>query len=107
MLFTHWLNYRLIHVIEILLSNLLVYRHGVEFSPFVGARIVAGIMWFIADGMMIGPNAPGNIIGRGHAVALNEVFCFNLLAAVQKTRSVLEFCMSFGKWCKFTSLNEF
>jgi hypothetical protein len=48
-------------------------------------------MWFIANGVMIRPDAPGNIIGRGRVVALDEVFCVNLLAAVQKTRSVLEF----------------
>jgi hypothetical protein len=28
LLFTHWLNYGLIQVIEIFLSNVLVYRHG-------------------------------------------------------------------------------
>jgi hypothetical protein len=64
LLFTHWLNYRLIYVIEISSSNLLVYRHGGEFSPFVGARIVAGIVQFIASSVMIRPNASGNIIGR-------------------------------------------
>jgi hypothetical protein len=83
-------------VIEILSSNLLVYRYGGEYSPFVGARIVAGIMRFIANGMKIRPDAPGNIIGRGHVVALNEGFHVDLPTAVQKTRSLLEFCMSFG-----------
>jgi hypothetical protein len=33
LLFTHWLNYGLICMIEILSSNVLVYRHGGEFSP--------------------------------------------------------------------------
>jgi hypothetical protein len=83
-------------VIEILSSNLLMYRHGGEFSPFVAARIVAGIMRFIVNGMMIRPNAPGNIIGGGRVVALNEVFHVNLPTAVQKMRRVLEFYMSFG-----------
>jgi hypothetical protein len=87
----HWLNHGLIHMIETSSSNVLVYRHGGEFSPFVGARIVAGIMQFIADGMMMSPDAPGNIIGRGCVSALNEVFHVNLQTAVQKTKNVLEF----------------
>jgi hypothetical protein len=95
-MFTHWLNYGLIRVIEISLSNVLVYRHGGEFSPFVGARISAGIMQFIADGMMMTPDAPGNVIGRGCVAALNEVFCVNLPTVVQKTKNMLEFCMRFG-----------
>jgi hypothetical protein len=82
LLFTHWLNCGLIHVIEISSSNPLVNRHGSEFSPFVGARIVVGIMQFIANGMMIRPNAPGNIIGRGRIAALNEVSHVNLPKAV-------------------------
>jgi hypothetical protein len=45
---------------------------------------------------MISPNAPGNIIGRGHNAALNVVFRVNLPTAIQKTRRVLEFCMRFG-----------
>jgi hypothetical protein len=51
LLFMHWLNYGLIRMIEILSSNVLMHRHGGEFSPFVGARIVAGITQFIADGI--------------------------------------------------------
>jgi hypothetical protein len=96
LLFKHWLNYGLIRVIEILLSNVLVYRHGGEFSPFVGARIVAGIMQFIANGMMMSSDAPGNIIGRGRIGALNEVFHANLQTAIQKMKNVLEFCIRFG-----------
>jgi hypothetical protein len=92
----HWLNHELIHVIEILSSNVLVYRHGGEFSPFVGARIVTGIMQFITNGMMMSPNAPGNIIGRECIGALNEVYHVNLKTAIQKTKDVLEFCMRFG-----------
>jgi hypothetical protein len=68
-------------------SNILVYSHGGEFSSFVGARIVAGIMQFIANCVMISPNAPGNIICRGRVVALSEVFHVDLLTAVQKTRN--------------------
>ncbi len=78
-------------MIEISSSNVLVYRHGGEFSCFVGARIVAGIMRFIAKGMMIKPDAPDNIIGRGRVTALNEVFHVNLLEAIQKTKLSLEF----------------
>jgi hypothetical protein len=95
-MFTHWLNYGLIRVIEILLSNVLVYRHGGEFTPFVGARIAAGIMGFIAGGMMMTPNAPGNVIGRGCVAALNEPFLVDLPTAVQKMKNVLEICMRFG-----------
>jgi hypothetical protein len=65
-------------------------------SLFVGARIVAGIMQFIANGMMMSPNAPGNIIGRRRVGALNDVFHVNLQTAVQMTKNVLEFCMRFG-----------
>jgi hypothetical protein len=96
LLFMHWLNHGLICMIEILSSNVLVYRPGGEFSPLVGARIVAEIMQFIANGMMMSPNAQGNIIGRGRVGALNEVFHVNLQTAVQKTTNVLEFCMRFG-----------
>jgi hypothetical protein len=62
-------------MIEILLSNMLVYRHGGEFSPFVGARIVAGIMGFIADRMMMTPDAPGNVIGRGCVATAQMLPC--------------------------------
>jgi hypothetical protein len=74
-------------VIEISSSNLLVYRHGGEFSPFVGARIVVGIMRFIANGVMIRPDAPDNIIGRGRIAVLNEVFMstFRKLSKRQNT----------------------
>jgi hypothetical protein len=84
----HWLNYGLICVIEISLSNLLIYSHGGEFSPFVGARIVAEIMQFITNGMMISPDVPGNIIGRGYIGALDKIFRINLPTAVQKTKNV-------------------
>ncbi len=80
----HWLNYGLIWVIEILLINLLIYSRGGEFSPFVGERIVTGIMQFIANGVMTSPDATGNIIGRGCIGALNEVFHVNLPTAIQK-----------------------
>jgi hypothetical protein len=96
LMFTHFLNYGLIYVIEILSSNVLVYRYGGELSPFVGARIFAGIMRFIANSMMMTLNAPGNIIGRGPIGALNEVYHIDLQTAVQKTKNVLEFCMRFG-----------
>jgi hypothetical protein len=96
LLFMHWHNYGQILVIEILYSNVLMYRHEGEFSAFVGVKIVAGIMQFIADNMMISPDAPGNIIGRGRVGALNEVFHVNLPTAIQKAKNVLEFCMRFG-----------
>jgi hypothetical protein len=91
-------SWGLIRVIEISWSYVLVYRHGGKFNPFVGARIVAGIMQFIAGSMMMSPNpnVPDNIIGRGLVGALNEVFHVDLQTAVQKTKNVLEFCMRFG-----------
>ena len=95
-MFTHWLNYGLIRVIEILLSNVLMYRHGGGFHPFAGARIVKEIMCFVADSMMVTPNSLGNVIDRGRIGLLNEVFSVDLPAAIQKTKSVLEFCMRFG-----------
>jgi hypothetical protein len=107
LLFTHWLNYGLICMIEISSCNLLVYSHGGEFSPFVGSRIVAGIMQFIANGVMISPDAPGNIIGRGSVAVLNEVFLVNLLTAIQKTKNMLEFCMRFGNGMSLTHLMNF
>jgi hypothetical protein len=54
---------------------MLVYRHGGKFSPFIGARIAAGIVQFIANGMMMSPDAPGNVIGRERIGMLKEVFC--------------------------------
>jgi hypothetical protein len=95
LLSTNRLNHGLIRMIEILLSNVLMYRHGGEFSPFVGARIVAEIMQFIANGIMKSSNVPGNIIGRGHSGALNEDYHVNLQTAVQKTNNALELCMRF------------
>jgi hypothetical protein len=95
-MFMHWLKYGLIHVIEILLSNVLVYKRGGGFHPFVEARIVKGIKRFVADGMMVTPDSPGNVIGRGRVGALNEVFNVDHPAAIQKTKSVLEFCTRFG-----------
>ncbi len=68
-----------------------MYRHGGEFIPFVGARIVAGIIRFIANGKMMSPNATGNIIGRGCVGVLNKVFHVNLQTAVQK----IKMCWSF------------
>jgi hypothetical protein len=84
LLFMYWLNHGLIRVIEISSSNLLVYRHGDEFSPAIGARIVAGIMQFIANGVMISLDVLGNIIGRGGVAALNVVFHVDHLTAIQK-----------------------
>jgi hypothetical protein len=91
LLLTHWLNHGLIRVIEILSSNALVYRHGGEFSPFVGARIVAGIMQFIAVSSMKSPDMLGNIIDRGHIAALNEDYHVDLHTVIQKTK----ICWSF------------
>ncbi len=56
---------------------------------------------------MIRPNAPGNTIGRGCVDALNEVFHVGLPTAIQKTRPVLEFCMSFGNGASSPHLMNF
>ena len=94
-------------MIEILSSNVLVYRHGGEFSLCVGARIIAGIMRFIANKMMMTPNVPGNVIGRERVTALNESFLVNLPTAVQKTKNVLEFCMRFENGMSLPHLMDF
>jgi hypothetical protein len=46
--------------------------------------------------MMMTPDAPGNVIGRGRVAALNKSFLVDLPTAVQKTKNVLEFCMRLG-----------
>jgi hypothetical protein len=53
-------------------------------------------MQFIADGVMISPDAQGNIIGRGSIAALHEIFRVDLPTAIQKMKNILEFCMRFG-----------
>jgi hypothetical protein len=84
-----------------------VYRHGGEFSSFVGARIVAGIMQFIANGMMMTPNAPGNVIGRGRIAALNESFFVNLPTTAQKTKKIVGVLYEVWEMCAFAALNGF
>jgi hypothetical protein len=64
MIFTYWLNYGLVRVIEITSSNALVIRNGGYLSRFVGVRIVVGLMWFIANGLHMEVGAD-NIIRRG------------------------------------------
>jgi hypothetical protein len=63
---------------DCLSSSVLVYRHGGGFHPFVGARIVKGIMRFVANGMMVTTDSSGNVIGRGRVGVLNEVFSVKL-----------------------------
>jgi hypothetical protein len=64
-------------------------------------------MQFITNGMMMTPDAPGNVIGRGRVAALNEAFHVDLPTAVQKMKNVLEFCMRFGSVVRFAALNGF
>jgi hypothetical protein len=106
-MFMHWLNYGLIRVIEISSRNVLVYRHGGEFRPFVGAKIIAGIMQFIADSMMMTPNVPGNVIGRECVAALNEAFCVNLPTAIQKPKKCIGVVYEVWEWREFAALNGF
>ncbi len=106
-MFMHLLNYGLICMIEILSSNILVYRHAGEFSPFVRARIVAGIIGLIANGMMMTPNAPGNVIGKGHVAALNESFLVNLLTAINKTKKCVGVLYEIWEWRELSALNGF
>jgi hypothetical protein len=91
MLFMYRQNDALIQGIEILSSNVLMYRHGEEISCFIGARIITGIMRCIAKGVVMRPDAPDTNIGRGHVTVLNEVFYVNLPTAARKTKLVLEF----------------
>ncbi len=95
MSFLYWLYYGLI-LIEILLSNVLVYRNGRDLSCIVGAKFVARIMRFIADGLLMGPDAPDNIMGRGQVTLMMEILHVHLPTAVQKMTRILEFCMDFG-----------
>jgi hypothetical protein len=106
-MFMHWLNYGLIRVIEISPSNVLVNRHGGEFCPFVGARIVARIMQSIPNAMMMTPDAPGNVIGRGCIGPLNEAFHVDLPTAVQKTKKCVGVLYEVCKWREFASHNGF
>jgi hypothetical protein len=73
-----------------------MYRNGGDLGSFVGTKIVAEIMQFIADGLMKELDAPDNIIGRGHITVLMDVFHVNLPMAIQKMKHVLKFCMNFG-----------
>jgi hypothetical protein len=57
--------------------------------------------------MMMSPNAPGNVIGRGRIGTLIEAFRVNLSTAVQKTKNVLEFCMRFGNGVNFLHSMDF
>jgi hypothetical protein len=107
MLFMHWLNYGLICVIEISSSNFLMYRQGGKFNLFIGVSIITGIMRFIADCMMIRPDAPDNIIGRGCIAVLNKVFHVDLPEAIQKMKHELEFCMSFRNSMSLLHLMNF
>jgi hypothetical protein len=52
-------------LIEISLSNVLVYRNEEDFSCFVKAKIVAWIMRVIADGLLMGPDTPDNKQEKG------------------------------------------
>jgi hypothetical protein len=64
-------------------------------------------MQFIADSMMMTPNAPNNIIGRGRVAALNEAFCVNLPTAIQKTKKCIGVLYEVWKWREFAALNGF
>jgi hypothetical protein len=96
MSFWYWLYYGLIQLIEILLSNALVYRNGRDLSSFVGAKFIARIMRFIADSLLMGPDAPDNIMGRGQVTSMMDILHVHLPTAVRKMTRVLEFCMNFG-----------
>jgi hypothetical protein len=96
MVFMYWLYYGLIQLIKILSSNNLVTRNGGGLICFVGAKIVTRIMCFIANGVMIRLHAPDNIIGRRDIIVLRVIFNVDLQRAVQRTKHILEFCMTFG-----------
>jgi hypothetical protein len=93
-LFTYWLYYGLIRLIKISSSNVLVYKNGGDLSTFVSAKMFAGIMWFVTDGLLMWLDAPENIMGRGHIFSMIDIFHVDLSTAVQKTRRVLDLCMN-------------
>jgi hypothetical protein len=64
-------------------------------------------MQFIANGMMMSPNAPGNIIGRGRVAALNEVFRVDLPTSCSKDEKCVGVLYEVWEWREFASLNEF
>jgi hypothetical protein len=92
MVFSYWLNYSLIQMIEITLRNTFVFRNGGDLSRFVGVKIVVGLMRVIADGLLM-EHGPNNIIGRGHLGSLRDVFGVDIQSAVQRTRQVINFCI--------------
>jgi hypothetical protein len=106
-IFMYWLYYGLIWLIEeILLISNLVYINGGELSCFVGVKIIAGIMWFIADGLLMEPDTQDNIMGRGQVTAMMNILNVDLPTAVWKAKRVMDFFYEFGKWGEFASHNE-
>jgi hypothetical protein len=53
-------------------------------------------MQFIADGLLMEPDAPDNIIGKGPVTAMMDIFHVNLPMAIQKTKHIQEFCVNLG-----------
>ncbi len=55
-----------------------MHRNGGDLGSFVGAKFVMGIMLCIADGLLMEPDAPDNIIRRGHVTVMMDVFHVDL-----------------------------
>jgi hypothetical protein len=51
-------------------------------------------MWLVADGLLMGPDAPDNVMGRGQIGLMINIYHVDLPKVAQKTRHVLEFCVN-------------
>jgi hypothetical protein len=51
-------------------------------------------MWFVADGLLMGLDAPDNIMGRGQISSNIKIFHVDLPTAIQTTRGIMDFCMN-------------
>jgi hypothetical protein len=96
MVFTYWLNYGLVQMIEFTSSNAFISKNGGDLSRFVGMKIILELMLFIAVGLLMEQGAD-NIIGRGQVGLLKDVFGVDLQLAIQRTRQVMNFCIARSK----------
>jgi hypothetical protein len=80
-------------MIEITWSKAYVLNSGGDLSKIVEIKIVVGLMRFIVLGLLAG-QGPNNIIGRGYAGTLRNIFGVDLQLAVPRTRQLMNFCIA-------------
>ncbi len=73
MVFTYYLNYGFVGMIEITSSNAFILRNGGDLSRIVGVKIVVRLIWFIVDWLLAEQGAD-NIIGKGQVGSLKDMF---------------------------------